>query len=390
MAYTPPKIFGDLPLELVERIIDVLDARESPSSRALWQEPSSAVTHADIQPLKGLSRTCHSLRSLIVDRLFQTAVLNVDVQLNRKMHLHWKSELCAFQDFLARNKLSHHLQSVVVQFIVQTPTGRKIHLNKGFAGHICSTIMHLHKPETLTVIIPPSLMPYLAPHGYPGPEHDDAWASNTSPHVLTCVRSSESPTMQTDFNLHPHLELWKVHYSSITLNEASSIRMYGSYEYSFKKPLSLFDSRHFQLLIQREWHCWLREFGYIAIFPVALHVHKMFWILRDLHRLEVLSVRFAPTASNTIFSDPPQIGRRHVSKLWVDFRECYWEALEFVRDMSLSHRLKLFRSLDWQNYAGTIKSDVEVFLQEWTFCGDSWSKPTRENETDAGAMSSFD
>ena len=54
MAYTPPKILGDLPLELVEQIIDLLDTGETPSFQALRQEPSSAITHADIQPLKCL------------------------------------------------------------------------------------------------------------------------------------------------------------------------------------------------------------------------------------------------------------------------------------------------------------------------------------------------
>jgi len=221
MAYTPPKSFGDLPLELVEQIIDVLDTGETPSSRALRQEPSSAITHADIQPLKCLSRTCHSLRSLTVDRLFQTAVLNVDVHLDKKMHLHRKPELCAFQDFLARHRLSHRLRSVVVQFIVQTPMGRRIDLNKGFAGSLCSEIVHLHEPQTLTIIIPPSLMPYLAPHGHPGPEYDPTWDFHAPSHVLTCVRSSGSPAMQMDSNMHHYSGLWKDRYSSIILNEAS-------------------------------------------------------------------------------------------------------------------------------------------------------------------------
>ncbi len=314
-----------------------------------------------------------------MDRLFQTAVLNVDVQLNSKMRLHWNSELSAFQDFLARYKLSRHLRSLVVQFIVQTPMCHKIDLNKGFAGHICSTIMHLHKPETLTVIIPPSLMPYLVSHGYLGLADVDAWISNAPPHVLTCTRSTESPIMQTDVKLHPHLGLWKDCYSSITLSEAST-RIYGPYYQYPNNPPSLFGSRQLQLLIKRDWHCWLREFGYIAMFPIILHVHKIFGILRDLHCLEVLVVQFAPTKSNTIFSDSD----------FGDFTKCYREALQFVREMSLSHRLKLFRSLDWRNYAGTIKPDVEVYLQDWTLSGDSWRKPTREDETDVGAMSSFD
>jgi len=379
MAYTPPKIFGDLPLELVEQIIGVLDTRETPSFRALRQEPSSAITHADIQPLKCLSRTCHSLRDLIVDRLFQTAVLNIDIQSNRKMQLHWKSELCAFQDFLTRDKLPHHLRSVVVQFNLQTPMGRKVRLNKGFAGHVCSTIVRLYKPETLTVVIPPALIPYLAPHGYPRPEHDDAWSSNTSSHVLTCVRSSKSPTMPTDSNLHPHLGLWKGRYSSITLNEASSINMYHSYEYYLKKPPSLFSSRQFQLSIQRDWHSWLREFTYIAIFPISSHVHDMFDILRDLYRLEILSVQFA---REEFFSDLPQTGKPHFADLWEDFHECYRVALRFARHMSSLYRLRLFESLDWHKYAEIIKPDVQVFLRGWTFYDGSWKKPT-------GAMNFF-
>lgn len=385
MASTPLKGFGHLPLELLEQILDILDPGETPSFRALRQEPSSVITHADIQPLKCLSRTCHSLRRVIVERLFQTAVLSFDVSLNRKVRLHWKSELCAFQDFLVRNKLRLHLRSVVVQFIVQTPMRWKIHLNKGFAGNICSTIMHLHKPETLTVIIPPSLLPYLAPHGCPEPEHDEGWISNAPSHVLTCVRFSESPA---DFNLHSHLGLWKDRYSSITLNEASWINMFSSYDYYLKNPYSMFSSRQFQHLIQSDWHCWLREFTYIAIFPIAIHVHDMFEILRDLHRLEVLAVKFGPDP-NEVSSGLTPIPKCHVSDLWGEFQECYWEALGFAGEMCFSHRLRLFRSLDWRNHAERMQLNVEMYLEEWIFCDDSWRKPTGDNMRDIGAISSF-
>lgn len=379
MAYPPPKIFGDLPLELVEQIIGVLDTRETPSFRALRQEPSSAITRADIQPLKCLSQTCHSLRSLIVHRLFQTAVLNVDIQLSRKMQLHWKSEPCAFRDFLTRNKLPHHLRSVVVQFNVQTPIDPKVRLNKGFAGHVCSTIVRLYKPETLKVVIPPTLIPYLAPHGYPRPEHDDAWSSNTSSHVLTCVRSSESATMPTDSNLHPHPGLWKGRYSSIILNEGSSIDMYHSYEHYLRKPPSLFSSRHFQLSIQRDWHSWLREFTYIAIFPIHSHVSDIFDSLLYLDRLEILSVQFARAG---FLSDLPLTCCPPFADPYEDFYGCYRVALRFAHHMSSLHRLRLFQSLDWHKDAEEIEAETKAFLPGWTFHHGTWKKPTGEHQTD--------
>lgn len=370
MAYPPSKIFGDLPLELVEQIIGVLDTRETPSFRALRQEPSSAITRADIQPLKCLSRTCHSLRSLIVHRLFQTAVLNVDIQLSTKMQLHWKSEPCAFRDFLTRNKLPHHLRSVVVQFNVRTPMGPKVRLNKGFAAHVCSTIERLYKPETLKVVIPPALIPYLAPHGYPRPEHDDAWSSNSSSHVLTCVRSSESATMPINSHLHPHSGLWKGRYSSITLNEGSSIDMCDSYKYYLKKPPSLFSSRQFQL------STWLREFTYIAIFPVYSHVSDIFGNLYYLDRLEILSVQFARAG---FLSDLPLTGKPPFADPWEDFYRCYRVALRFAHRMSLRHRLRLFQSLDWHKHAEKIEAETREYLPEWTCHDGSWKKRTGEH-----------
>lgn len=155
--------------------------------------------------------------------------------------------------------------------------------------------------------------------------------------------------------------------------------MYDSYEYYLKGPPSLFGSRQIKRLIQQDWHRWLREFAYIAIFPVAIHVQTMFEILRDLHGLEVLTVKFG-AESNEFF---PDLTRRkcHFTDLWAEFHDCYYEALLFAHETSFSHRLKLFRSLDWRKYAGKMELDVEMYLPDWTFCDDSWRKPTRENET---------
>ena len=378
-AKATPKTLGDLPLELVERIVDFLDVEEKPSSRSIRQEPSSAIIYSDTQPLKCLSTTCRSLRKLTMDKLFKFMVLKMYAQMDIQMDPYRRTEIKEFMNFVARNRLHLRVQSVVVQFILQTSMGQ-IDLNEGFAGHVCSQIMDLLEPETLTIVTPPSIMPYLAADGYLGPDQADDWAFDTPLHVLTCTRPSKLPTSETGWIMSRQQGSWEGPWSSITLNEGSSIKVYSSYEYYLKRTPSLFRSRSFQRLIRWNWSSTLRSFEYIAIFPIAPHIHEAFRILRSLDLLEVLSVQFAPHGSSDIISDNERIGKCQISDLWMEFYDCYVEALRFVSEMSNNFQMKMFRSLDWSDYCTRemIKPELEEYLQDWTLDGNCWTKPIEQ------------
>ena len=376
---TTPISLGDVPLETLERILDFLDAEEAPSSCSLLVEPSKSIYRSEIQPLKCLSLTCAAMRKIIIPRLFGHLVLKIHVQVGDQegptRPADIDSPMCFFNSY--RSLL--YIKTVVIEFILLTSVGQT-EINKGFAAQICGRVMDTLKPQTLRILTPPSLMPYLAIDGYSVPSQDEGWAFDAPLHVLSCERSSESPPGSQVISHQDELcgGRWFC-WSSMILNEGSSIKCYSSYEYFHKRPPSLLRSRHVQRLFRWNLSETLRKFEYIAIFPIAPHIREAFRVLQNLHCLEVLSVQFGPHASSEVLSNVERLGKCQLSDLWMEFRECYVEALRFVSEMSTVHRLNTFRPLDWSQYASQIPAGVEEYMPDWTFDGSCFSKPITED-----------
>ena len=374
------KSLKDLPVELVELVIDLLDA-ESPSSRSLLQEPSSQINRSAIQPLKFLSVTCRSLRKLTLPILFKHMVLNIHVQYDKLINPYRRTDITDAVDFIARARLQTRIKTVVVEFILLTSNGRT-DLNEGFASNVCSQIMDLLEPQALTIVMPPSLTPYLAMDGYLGPDQDDGWAFDIPIQVLTCRRTSSNPALQNGQIISRQQECWEGPWSSVTINEASSVSVYSSYEYYLKRTPSFFRSRHTQRLLRWDWSKTLRHFEYIAIFPTAPHICEVFKVLRNLHCLEVLSVQFGPHESSDIMSNQVRLGKCQISDLWMEFGECYVEAFRFASEMRVAHELRTFEILDWPEYKHQIyhnngNTQLEEYMQGWHLDGENgiWTFP---------------
>ena len=374
------KSLKDLPVELVELVIDFLDV-ESPSSRSLRQEPSSQIYRSVVQPLKCLSVTCRSLRNITVPILFKYMVLNIQVRFDNLINPYRRTDITDAVDFISRARLQPHIKTVVVEFILLTSNGRT-DLNEGFASNVCSQIMDLFEPQALTIVMPPSLTPYLALDGFLGPDQNDGWAFDIPIQVLTCRRTSSKPALQNGQIISRQQGCWEGPWSSVTINEASSVSVYSSYEYYLKRTPSFFRSRHTQRLLRWDWSKTLRHFEYIAIFPIAPHIREVFKILRNLHCLEVLSVQFAPHESSDIISNPVRLGKCQISDLWMEFGECYMEAFCFASEMRVAHELRMFENLDWPEYKHQIylkdtNAQLEEYMQGWHLDGDNgiWTFP---------------
>ena len=374
------KSLKDLPVELVELVIDFLDA-ESPSSRSLRQEPSSQLCRSAIQPLKCLSVTCRAIRKLTVPILFKYMVLNIHVRFDSLINPYRRTDITDAVDFISRASLQTHIKTVVVELILLTSNGRT-NLNEGFASNVCSQIMDLFEPQALTIVMPPSLTPYLAMDGYLGPDQDDGWAFNIPFQVLTCRRTSSNPAFQDGHIISRQQGCWEGPWSSVVINEASFVSVYSNYEYYLKRTPSFFRSRHTQRLLRWDWSKTLRHFEYIAIFPIEPHIREVFRVLRNLHCLEVLSVQFGPHESSDIMSNQARLGKCQISDLWMEFGECYMEAFCFASEMRAAHELRTFENLDWPEYEHQIyhnnrKAQLEEYMQGWHLDGDSgiWTFP---------------
>lgn len=358
---------GHLPTELIQRIVFFLDSDQGPSSQKLCREPSSSLVASEHRPLKCLSLTCHSLRYLVISSLFRFTSIEIVVDdfLSR-------ATLKNFLDFAAKNRL--RIRSVATWFVLQGSSPEFSHFS--FAAGICSGIVHALEPVTLTIIAPPIVLPQLSFHSHRSVRPVDDWAFDAPLHVLNYSRTSTEQARAKRDHVALRSGGWESSWSSTTLNEGSSIKVYGSYEYYLKTAPSVFTYSPFSGPMP--WSDSLRSFTYIAVFPTSTHVRKIYENIGSLHNLQDLSVQFAPTEESSILSDPERIGKCQISDCWMEFHECLLRTLRFASAQSSVHKLTTLTFLDWCRYdtATSIMPDLVNYLRDWTSENDGcWKKP---------------
>ena len=357
-----------LPTELLQNIISFLDSDQGPSSQKLRHEPSSSLLVSEYRPLKCLSLTNRYLRLLAMGSLFRFA--SIEITVNDFLS---NVVIKNFLAFVAKYQL--HVHSVAIWFVLEeqiTETGPL-----SFAARICSRIMHALEPVTLTVIAPPTVLPHLVHRTQWNMEQVDAWAFDSPLQVLSCSRAYTEQNPGNDDTAAGRSHSWERAWSSTTLNEGSSVKVYSSYEYYLKTFPSIFTYTSFQAYIGRNWSDSLRSFTYIALFPTSTHVSTVYRNLGFLHNLKDLSVQFAPTEESNVLSDPERIGKCQISDCWMEFRECLVKTLHFARIMSSERKLMTLTFLDWYRYdtATMIMPDLVSVLRGWTFESGRGTKP---------------
>jgi hypothetical protein len=112
-------------------------------------------------------------------------------------------------------------------------------------------------------------------------------------------------------------------WTSILLNEGSSIRAYQTYEFFLRQPPSMLSA----LLGIGEYPNnepllppTITDFNYIAIFPLASHIHTL---LLHLPRLDRLFVQLTPRPSNQILQDQHAMRNIDMADLWMERNTAY-------------------------------------------------------------------
>jgi hypothetical protein len=107
------------------------------------------------------------------------------------------------------------------------------------------------------------------------------------------------------------------------LNEGSSIRAYQTYEFFLRQPPSMLSA----LLGTGEHpnnHALLPstivDFNYIAVFPLASHVHTL---LSNLPKLDRLFIQLTPRPSNQILQDHKAMKNIDMADLWMERNTAY-------------------------------------------------------------------
>lgn len=284
-----------------------------------------------------------------------------------------EGEIGDLLQFYMRHQYQLEVSSVVIRFLFED-----LPADEPFIHELCSRVMEEVRPKTLTILVPSRLLSYLDPFHPPNqyPTYGDDWAFDMPFHILHLLNR------QTRSHISDH-KLWEQPWSTLTLNEGSSLKVYSTYEYYLKRPPSIFSVQSFcEGVMRYAWSSTVQTFEYVAIFPTAYHIEYCFKYLKYLHNLRTITTRLTPHETSSILSDTKRIGKCQFADLWMELRSSYEVITRFVQDMGKDHSLREFRPVDCDqaNMAGMIRPIITDGLQDWKSMGNYWSRLARSTD----------
>jgi hypothetical protein len=279
----------DLPNEIISHIFQCLD---SPSRflQASFKQPDGTAARASSAPLKEASRLCRRLRKLALPYLFANLIIN-------------PAHLRPLISFLQRHDLAVHVRTIVAQ--IPSPCS---HYHPPWWKQIPA---HATKLRTLSIIAPPHLFSEVMGTDL---HSQDNWAFNMPYQILQleCDPSGLSPNDSGANNVSADSHILTARpWTSILVNEGSSLKVYTTWEYwlrSTPSPLNaVIASPHSAELLHN-----LRHFSIVSIFPVYTHFAKTVDFIRRLYRLQSLFVKLVPEPESTVLSDEIEEAKGHM------------------------------------------------------------------------------
>ncbi|KAI0596387.1 hypothetical protein F4775DRAFT_565175 [Biscogniauxia sp. FL1348] len=336
-----------VPPEILLYIFEFLDG-PAPSEVSLHDQPSDDMLHAESEfscPLKTASLVNKTWRTLVLPSLFR--------------HVLWRPKIASLSAFtlnpipllrfLEENRLDRSLVSftLLINFFdleadayMVTPKIRPADL-EWLWDQIFSVIDPLRftviaRPTTLAALL--SRMLFLV----------DAWSFDIPYHILSLARtkrdapgkvlpSEQSKPVESSASVSsaaipyatrprkpPTCPLFTIRpWTSLLLNEGSSIKVYRTYEFFLRRPPSILGA-----LLGCEEHPndtplippSVVDFNYIAIFPLASHFETL---LQHLPKVERLFVQLTPKPGNNILEDEDEMKQIDPGDLWMERNTSY-------------------------------------------------------------------
>ncbi|KAH8671628.1 hypothetical protein BX600DRAFT_434727 [Xylariales sp. PMI_506] len=353
---------------------DMLDAKIA-STRFVSDDSDNQAASFGTN-LKSLSFVSKKWRSAVLPLLFRNVLWKPEI-----------SSLSAFNvqpvpllEFIIKNGLESYVTTftLLVGYVEQDVDSTRIaeQIRPGHLEWLWDRLFSVVDPLRFTIIAPPTtLAAFLNRMLF----LDDAWAFNIPYHILSlarCTRAASKPTdALTDTTsasegilfptnaaasyvaspdplseasatspfatpaspsvsqsgghcstnaTAPPSPLFTVRpWTSLLLNEGSSIRAYQTYEFFLRSPPSMLSAllgfgeypNNRPLLPPS-----ITDFNYIAVFPLASHMSTM---CAHLPRVRRLFVQLAPTPSNQVLQDREAMQRIDMADLWMERNTAY-------------------------------------------------------------------
>lgn len=387
----------DFPPELLSDIFACL-AQPAPSERALHEQPEAKILKIDPTTngsyLKAVSRICKQWRAIVLPILFRNIIWRPQIHSFDGLILRPHFIL----EFLGNQNLAHHVQTftLMVDFAAEEVEESELH-RQIWPDDLCllwTRLFSVIDPLRFTIMAPPctlaafmNRMLFLS----------DAWSFDTPYHILSLARSDRQVNERTMEALSSHSsepsstpgssrehtgsirnhddDLERTHldlrtslargtislprdqtsmpptstlftirpWTSVLLNEGSSIRAYHTYEYFLRQPPSMLSA----LLGTGEYPNnvallppTITDFNYIAVFPLASHVQSLF---ADLPKIERLFIQLTPRPSNQVLQDKNAMRNIDMADLWME------------RNTAYSHLFAELTQVDPRGHWGSLK-----------------------------------
>ena len=369
-------MFECLPVELLEQIISILDHASPPSSTSLLHKPPSEMLFkgADIDyPLKSLSLTCKSVRSLVAPRLFT----------------HLKVAPDAVQDLVDVSSLYDPPQSLILYLDYQKypdyESGDVGYRNMNSLRAQVTWMVDMVNPKALTIVASPCLLGWLVDLPLTA---TDSWVFHLPYQMMRLEQGPFAPSQWFPRDVvHDNHTLSTVRpWNHCTYNEGSFVHAYSTYEYHHFEAPSLHQSPN---AAEMECHALqlacLTSFKLVAVFPFN-HMENTCDFLQCLPNLEHLIVQLVPTGESTTPYTTAS-SSSSPTDFWLENETNYKVLCEHVNN-HLS-RLSAFTSLDYTfpGYRSAIDDVMVDVSAEWQPDGNgTWKREVDYRPLNAPAL----
>ena len=345
-------VFESLPNEIVDHVLDFLDA-QAPSCINWNQQPDTTLTRSGHVDLKQISLTSKRLRCLTLPRLFSHAYLDPN------------KDQALFETFIRSQCLETVVRSLVVHLrspCHQFPQPR-------WWSRLLDALPAL---RTFIILCPPFVLAELAETSI---VNMDSWIFNMPYHT---VRFGQSPVAHdTTTNVMTHHLLTARPWTSFSLNEGSSLKAYSQYEYFRMRTPSLLGAFNVtKSTIADTVFASLQHFSYTAIFPFFNHVDEILKNVRKMKKLKTLTTKLCPEPESSVIDDEIKACLNHIdiNDAWMEFDTSYTLVAHTARYLAVEGQLEELRVDDvkMEGIREQLEETVsEILRSEWAYTASS-------------------
>ncbi|KAJ9609235.1 hypothetical protein H2204_015644 [Knufia peltigerae] len=296
-------------------------------------------------PLKSLTLTCRFLRKLVLPFLFE----HISISPN---------DFIRFLTFLRSKGLDSKVLGLHVYLTTQYN-----HVQPPWWSHMLNALPTVRK---ITVTGRPEVLNGLVGmHSWT----NDAWAFDMPLQILQLRRSVRSTHHQIDYETNPDF-LTSENWTSMTVNEGSSLLAYTTYEFFSRRTPSLMTALCYNCSVAAgTLFANLTHFDFIAIFPFSSHTEEVLHCIRRMKRLERLFLKLCPDPETTIFRDEVEAAGGHmdINDPWNEF-EMSWELIAHtVLFLTMEGELQELEMADMQiePLQHALKEKMTGSLRQW-------------------------